>query len=163
MEYLRRTEAFFLRYGGFAVVLSRFMPIFRTLVPFVAGIGRMPYARFFGYNLVGGTAWVALFIWGGYLFGNIPLVKNNFGVVTLLIVAVSLLPLAVALPEEAPHARPEAPGACRRACSVAHQRDDDADDAAGEQDECRHRREPVAPAARGRDPSRSSGNTGCGR
>jgi membrane-associated protein len=96
VEYLRETEAFFLRYGGFAVVVSRFMPIFRTLVPFVAGIGRMPYARFFGYNLVGGTAWVALFIWGGYLFGNIPLVKNNFGVVTLAIVCVSLLPLVVA-------------------------------------------------------------------
>ena len=96
VEYLRETEAFFLRYGGFAVVVSRFMPIFRTLVPFVAGIGRMPYARFFGYNLVGGTAWVALFIWGGYLFGNIPLVKNNFGVVTLAIVCLSLLPLVVA-------------------------------------------------------------------
>jgi membrane-associated protein len=96
VEYLRETERFFLRYGGFAVLVSRFLPIFRTLVPFVAGIGRMPYARFFGYNLVGGTAWVALFIWGGYLFGNIPLVKNNFGVVTLSIVSVSLVPLAVA-------------------------------------------------------------------
>jgi membrane-associated protein len=96
VEYLRETEAFFLRYGGFAVVVSRFMPIFRTLVPFVAGIGRMPYARFFGYNLIGGSLWVLLFISGGYLFGNIPLVKNHFGVVTLLIVAVSLVPLAVA-------------------------------------------------------------------
>ena len=57
----------------------------------------MPYARFFAYNLVGGTLWVTLFIWGGFLFGNIPLVKNNFGLVTLLIIAVSLMPLAVAL------------------------------------------------------------------
>ena len=96
VDYLRRTEAFFLRYGGFAVLLSRFLPFFRTLVPFVAGIGRMPYARFFGYNLIGGSLWVLLFISGGYLFGNIPLVKNHFGVVTLLIVAVSLVPLAVA-------------------------------------------------------------------
>jgi membrane-associated protein len=96
VDYLRQTEAFFLRYGGFAVLMSRFLPIFRTLVPFVAGIGRMPYARFFGYNLVGGTLWVVIFIWGGYLFGNIPLVKNNFGVVTLLIVGVSLVPLLVA-------------------------------------------------------------------
>ena len=72
VDYLRRTEAFFVRYGGMAVLVSRFMPIFRTLVPFVAGIGRMPYARFFGYNLVGGTLWVMLFVWGGYLFGNIP-------------------------------------------------------------------------------------------
>ena len=96
VDYLRQTEAFFQRHGGFAVFLSRFLPIFRTLVPFVAGIGRMPYARFFGYNLLGGTVWVVLFIWGGYLFGNIPLVRNNFGVVTILIVIVSLLPLAVA-------------------------------------------------------------------
>jgi membrane-associated protein len=96
VEYLRRTEAFFQRYGGFAVLVSRFMPILRTVVPFVAGIGRMPYARFFGYNLVGGTLWVTLFVWGGYLFGNIPLVKNNFGVVTILIVIVSLAPLGVA-------------------------------------------------------------------
>ncbi len=96
VEYLRRTEAFFLRYGGFAVLTSRFLPILRTLVPFVAGVGRMPYARFFGYNLVGGTLWVTVFIWGGYLFGNIPLVKNNFGVVTLTIVGVSLVPLLIA-------------------------------------------------------------------
>jgi membrane-associated protein len=95
VDYLRRTEAFFLRYGGMAVLLSRFMPIFRTLVPFVAGIGRMPYARFFGYNLVGGTLWVTVFIWGGYLFGNIPIVKRNFGVVTILIVAVSLIPMGI--------------------------------------------------------------------
>jgi membrane-associated protein len=96
VEYLRRTEAFFARHGGLAVLLSRFMPFFRTLVPFVAGIGRMPYARFLAYNLVGGTAWVVLFIGGGYLFGNIPLVKNNFGVVTLIIIAASLLPGLIA-------------------------------------------------------------------
>ncbi len=96
LDYLHRTEAFFRRHGGFAVLLSRFLPIFRTLVPFVAGIGRMPYARFFGYNLIGGSLWVVLFVGGGYLFGNIPLVKNHFGVVTLIIVAVSLMPLAVA-------------------------------------------------------------------
>jgi membrane-associated protein len=97
VQYLRRTEEFFAHHGGFAVLLSRFLPILRTCVPFVAGIGRMPYARFFGYNLVGGTVWVTLFIWGGFLFGNIPLVRNNFGVVTLLIIAVSLMPLAVTL------------------------------------------------------------------
>ncbi|MBS0580338.1 MAG: VTT domain-containing protein [Proteobacteria bacterium] len=96
VEYLRRTEAFFERYGGPAVLVSRFMPFFRTLVPFVAGVGRMPYGRFLGYNLVGGTAWVVLLIGGGYLFGNIPLVKNHFGLVTLGIIAASLLPGVIA-------------------------------------------------------------------
>ncbi len=96
VEYLRQTEVFFARYGGFAVLVSRFLPILRTCAPFVAGVGRMPWARFLAYNLVGGIAWVTLFIWGGYFFGNIPFVKRNFGVVTLLIVAASLVPLGVA-------------------------------------------------------------------
>jgi membrane-associated protein len=97
VEYLHRTEDFFKRHGGMAVALSRFMPIIRTFAPFVAGVGRMPYSAFLGYNLMGGTLWVALFIWGGYLFGNIPVVKQNFGIVTILIVLVSLIPLLVAL------------------------------------------------------------------
>ena len=96
VEYLRRTEEFFVRYGGMAIFLSRFMPIVRTFMPFVAGIGHMPYARFQSYNVVGGFSWVLLFVWGGYLFGNIPLVKHNFGLVTIFIVLVSLLPMAVA-------------------------------------------------------------------
>ncbi|MBW4050444.1 MAG: hypothetical protein HIU85_03130 [Proteobacteria bacterium] len=96
VEYLRRTEGFFRRHGGRAVALSRFIPIIRTCMPFVAGVGRMPYARFQGYNLFGGFAWVALFLWGGYLFGNVPVVKRNFGLVTILIIAVSLIPVAVA-------------------------------------------------------------------
>ena len=95
VEYLRRTEEFFQRHGGMAVALSRFMPIIRTFAPFVAGVGRMPYARFLGYNLLGGVSWVALFVWGGCLFGNIPVVKQNFGIVTILIILVSLLPLVV--------------------------------------------------------------------
>jgi membrane-associated protein len=97
VEYLRRTEEFFLKYGGFAILVSRFLPIVRTCAPFVAGVGRMPYARFLTYNFCGGILWVSVFIWGGYLFGNVPFVKQNFGVVTLCIVAVSLLPLAVGL------------------------------------------------------------------
>jgi membrane-associated protein len=95
VEYLHRTEDFFKRHGGMAVALSRFMPIIRTFAPFVAGVGRMTYGTFMGYNLLGGTAWVALFIWGGYLFGNIPVVKQNFGVVTIVIILVSLTPLAL--------------------------------------------------------------------
>lgn len=95
VEYLRRTEAFFRRHGGKAIALSRFIPIIRTCMPFVAGVGRMPYARFQGYNILGGIAWVSLFLWGGYFFGNVPLVKRNFGLVTVLIIGVSLIPVAV--------------------------------------------------------------------
>jgi membrane-associated protein len=104
VEYLERTEEFFRRHGGLAILLSRFIPIIRTCAPFVAGVGRMPYGRFFAYNLAGGCAWVLLFIWGGYLFGNIPLVKEHFGVVTLVIIAASLVPLGATLLRRPPAA-----------------------------------------------------------
>ena len=94
VQYLRRTENFFRRYGGRAIALSRFVPIIRTCMPFVAGIGRMPYARFQAYNILGGFSWVLLFLGGGYLFGNVPVVKRHFGLVTILIIVVSLLPVA---------------------------------------------------------------------
>ena len=97
VEYLRRTEEFFVRHGGRAVALSRFVPIIRTCMPFVAGIGRMPYARFQAYNIFSGVGWVLLFLWGGYLFGNVPVVKRNFGLVTILIIVVSLVPMALGL------------------------------------------------------------------
>lgn len=97
IEYLHRTEEFFRRHGGMAIFLSRFLPIIRTCAPFVAGVGQMPYGRFFAYNLAGGCAWVGLFLWGGYLFGNVPLVKQHFGLVTLGIIVVSLVPVAAAL------------------------------------------------------------------
>ena len=93
LEHLQRTEGFFLRHGGFAIVMSRFMPVVRTFMPFVAGISRMPAGRFQLFNITGATAWVTLFLGGGYLFGNLPVVKNNFGLVTLMIVGVSLLPM----------------------------------------------------------------------
>jgi membrane-associated protein len=94
VEYLRRTEAFFVKHGSMTIVLSRFVPIIRTCAPFVAGVARMPYARFQAYNVFGGVSWVLLLVWAGYFFGNIPLIKDNFGVVTIGIIVVSLLPLA---------------------------------------------------------------------
>ncbi|MGH8150683.1 MAG: VTT domain-containing protein [Steroidobacteraceae bacterium] len=91
-SHLRRTEEFFRRYGAMTIVVSRFMPIVRTVAPFVAGIGRMAFVRFQAYNVAGALAWTALFIWGGYLFGNVPAVKAHFGLVTIAIIAISLLP-----------------------------------------------------------------------
>jgi len=95
VEYLRQTEAWFARHGARAVVLSRFAPIVRTFAPFVAGVGRMHHGRFQVYNLIGGIAWVNLFVWAGYFFGNIPLIRDNFGLVTIAIIVVSLLPMAM--------------------------------------------------------------------
>jgi len=95
LSYLERTHQYFVRYGGLTVLLSRFMPLIRTFAPFVAGIGRMPYHRFQVFNVVGGSAWVALFLFGGYAFGNVPWVKTHLSIVTLMVVAISLLPMAV--------------------------------------------------------------------
>jgi membrane-associated protein len=97
VEYLRRTEEFFRRHGAVAILLSRFVPVIRTCAPFVAGVGRMPYGRFLAWNFAGGFGWVLLFVWSGYWFGNIPLIRQNFGLVTLAIVAASLVPLALTL------------------------------------------------------------------
>jgi membrane-associated protein len=94
VDYLKRTEAFFGKYGPLTIVLSRFAPIIRTCAPFVAGIARMPYARFQVYNVAGALAWVLALVWAGFFFGNIPIVKENFGLVTIGIIVVSLLPVA---------------------------------------------------------------------
>jgi membrane-associated protein len=93
VEYLRRTEAYFERYGAATVLIARFVPIVRTVAPFVAGIGRMPIARFQLFNIVGGVSWAFLFVWGGYFFGNIPWIRRNFGLFTIAIILLSLLPL----------------------------------------------------------------------
>ncbi|HEY5019890.1 MAG TPA: VTT domain-containing protein [Steroidobacteraceae bacterium] len=95
LSHLQRTQAYFVRHGGLAVLLSRFMPIIRTFVPFVAGIARMPYLRFQAFNVAGGAAWVALFVFGGFAFGNVPWIKTHFSVVTLIVIAISLLPMLI--------------------------------------------------------------------
>jgi len=93
VDYLHRTEAFFVKHGSMTIVLSRFVPILRTCAPFVAGVARMPYARYQAYNIGGGLAWVLLLTWAGYFFGNIPFVKENFGLVTIGIIVASLIPV----------------------------------------------------------------------
>ena len=96
-EHLKRAHAFFEEYGGKAVILGRFVPIVRTFVPFVAGAAQMRLHSFALYNLVGAAAWVGLCLGAGLLFGNVPIIKQNFSLVTIGIVAVSLLPMAVEL------------------------------------------------------------------
>ena len=94
-EHLDRAHAFFERYGGTAVILGRFVPIVRTFVPFVAGAAEMRSHAFLLYNLVGAGAWVCLCLGAGLLFGNVPIVKQNFSLVTLGIVFVSILPMVI--------------------------------------------------------------------
>jgi membrane-associated protein len=94
-EHLDRAHAFFEHRGGMAVVASRFAPIIRTFVPFVAGAASMTASTFLFYNVVGAVAWVALCVGAGFIFGNVPIVKNNFSLVALGIVAVSLIPMAL--------------------------------------------------------------------
>jgi membrane-associated protein len=91
-EYLDRTNRFYEKHGGKTIIIARFMPIIRTFAPFVAGIGRMRYARFVLFNVVGGVVWISAFVFGGYWFGNIPIVKRNFTLVIMAIIVISVLP-----------------------------------------------------------------------
>lgn len=92
-DYLLRTRDFFDRHGKATIFLARFVPIIRTFAPFVAGVGEMKYSQFIGYNVLGGILWPALFVAGGYYFGNIPFVRNNFSLVIVAIVVISVLPV----------------------------------------------------------------------
>ena len=94
-EHLRRTEEFYERHGGKTIIIARFIPIIRTFAPFVAGIGAMNYTRFIAYNVVGGVAWVALFVYGGYAFSGLETVRENFTLVILVIIGISVLPILV--------------------------------------------------------------------
>ncbi len=91
-EYLDRTHQFYERYGPSTIVIARFVPIVRTFAPFVAGIGRMSYARFAAYNVGGALLWIVSLVLGGYAFGNIPVVRRNFSLVIFAIIIISLLP-----------------------------------------------------------------------
>jgi len=91
-EYLIRTHDFYERHGGKTIIIARFIPIIRTFAPFVAGIGAMTYLRFISYNIIGGIAWIAVFVYGGYFFGNLPTVKRNFTLVIMAIIFISVLP-----------------------------------------------------------------------
>ncbi|HET8675404.1 MAG TPA: DedA family protein [Blastocatellia bacterium] len=94
-KYLERTHAFYEKYGGKTIIIARFIPIIRTFAPFVAGIGSMTYWRFITYNVVGGILWVGICVFAGYFFGNIPIVKNNFSIVIIVIVLISVLPVII--------------------------------------------------------------------
>lgn len=94
-EYLDKTHAFYEKYGGKTIILARFVPIVRTFAPFVAGMGDMHYGRFIRYNIIGALVWVGLLTYAGYFFGELPVVKNNFGLVVIGIIVVSVLPMAV--------------------------------------------------------------------
>lgn len=94
-KHLQRTHEFYNRHGGKTIIIARFIPIIRTFAPFVAGVGAMNYSRFIIYNCIGGIAWVALFVYGGYAFGGLEVVRNNLSLVVVAIVFLSVLPIVV--------------------------------------------------------------------
>ena len=94
-EHIAKTHQFYEKFGAKTIIIARFIPIIRTFAPFVAGLGTMSYKKFLQYNVIGGVAWVAICLFAGYLFGNIPLVKKNFTVVIFAIIIVSILPAVI--------------------------------------------------------------------
>ena len=103
--HLDRTHAFYEKYGGKTIVIARFVPIVRTVAPFVAGAGEMSYRRFFAYNVAGGVLWIGAMLFGGYFFGNIPIVRENFGLVVIAIIILSILPAVVEIVKERARSR----------------------------------------------------------
>ena len=94
-EHIAKTHLFYEKYGAKTIIIARFIPIIRTFAPFVAGLGSMSYKKFIQYNVIGGIAWIAICLFAGYLFGNIPLVKQNFTMVIFAIIIISLLPAVI--------------------------------------------------------------------
>jgi len=94
-EHIEKTHKFYEKYGGKTIILARFVPIIRTFAPFVAGVGEMSYFKFFAYNVIGGILWVAVFLFGGYYFGNVPFIKENFSIAIFAVIVISILPIAI--------------------------------------------------------------------
>ena len=92
-EHLDKTHAFYEKHGGKTIILARFVPIVRTFAPFVGGIGAMNYPKFIAYNVIGGIVWVNLFVWLGYFFGNLPVVRENFEITIIVIILISVMPM----------------------------------------------------------------------
>lgn len=95
-KHLIKSEQFFLQYGVQAIIVARFMPFARTFTPFIAGVSAMPYGRFVCFDMLGGALWVGSFVWAGYFLGNIPFVKENFAMIGLAIIAISISPVLIA-------------------------------------------------------------------